>query len=104
MAAADIDLVEVARASGLRGYLHGVSATWARKLLAGFVAELERRRWTDAAQLPDADVTFQLYDPAASEPVWPGYYDGERWRYVDGTLATPTHYADMPRGPRPTEN
>ncbi|MDN4056357.1 hypothetical protein QPK32_25140 [Massilia sp. YIM B02763] len=104
-----IDLVDVARASGLRGFLHGVNATDARALLGQFVLELERRRgplverlvWKDAAELPDVDVTFQLFDPEASEPVWPGYYDGERWVYADGMPATPTHYADMPRGPAP---
>lgn len=107
--ATSVDLVDVARASGLRGFLHGMNATDARALLGQFVLELDRRRdqlaerlvWTDAAQLPDVDVTFQLYDPAASEPVWPGYYDGEQWRYADGMPATPTHYADMPRGPAP---
>ena len=107
---ASLDLVEVARASGLRRFLHGVNATFARELLAAFVAALdartdsERMTWTPVAQLPDSDITFQLYDKEASEPVWPGYYDGERWRYIDGLPATPTHYADMPHGPAPRIN
>jgi hypothetical protein len=104
---AALDLVEVARTSGLRHFLHGVNATIARELLAAFVAELDRRTiseratWTPVAKLPDSDVTLQLYDPEASEPVWPGYFDGERWRYIDGMPATPTHYADMLHGPAP---
>lgn len=104
---AALDLVEVARASGLRPFLHGVSATLARELLAAFVATLDRRNgierttWTPVAKLPDSDTTLQLHDPEASEPVWPGYYDGERWRYIDGLPAKPTHYADMLQGPAP---
>jgi hypothetical protein len=56
--------------------------------------------WIPAAELPDADSTVMLFDTAASEPVWPGYYDGERWLYADGMPAAPTHYADMLKGPR----
>lgn len=102
-----IDLLAVARASGLRYHLHGVDAPYVRELLASFVAALDRRTlservtWTPVAQLPDSDITVQLYDEAASEPVWPGYYDGERWRYIDGMPAKPTHYAEMLRGPGP---
>jgi len=100
-----IDLLEAARANGLRSY--GVSDSEACKMLAGFMREVERRRgqlserleWKDAAQLPDVDVILQLYDPDANEPVWPGYHDGERWVYADGMPAKPTHYAAMPRGP-----
>lgn len=55
--------------------------------------------WVHVATLPDADHTVQLFDPTASEPVWPGYFDGERWLYVDGVPATPTHYAPMLTGP-----
>lgn len=103
--AGSIDLLEAARANGLRTY--GVSDSEAYKMLAGFMREVERRRgplserleWKDAAQLPDVDVTFQLYDPEANEPVWPGYHDGKCWVYADGMPAKPTHYAAMPRGP-----
>jgi ribosomal protein S27AE len=55
--------------------------------------------WTPAAELPDSDTTVQLFDQAASEPVWLGYYDGARWLYIDGMPATPTHYAPMLKGP-----
>jgi hypothetical protein len=61
---AALDLVEVARTSGLRGFLHGVNAPMARELLAAFVAELDRRSaierltWTPAAKLPDSDTVL----------------------------------------------
>jgi hypothetical protein len=51
-------------------------------------------------QMPDADSTVLIFDAAASEPVWLGYLDGEIWRNVDGTVASPTRWADMPRGPQ----
>ncbi len=57
--------------------------------------------WTLAAELPDSDTTVLLFNPDASEPVWPGYHDGKYWRYADGMLTYPTHYADMPEGPTP---
>lgn len=107
---AALDLVQVARASGLRSYLHGINATLAGELLAAFVAELDKRAmserttWTPVAQLPDSDITVQLYDAEAAEPVWPGYYDGERWLYIDGMPANPSHYADMLQGPSPAAN
>lgn len=56
--------------------------------------------WTPAATLPDADATVLLFDVEANEPVWPGYYDGERWRYADGMPAKPTYYAPMLKGPK----
>lgn len=50
-------------------------------------------------RMPDSDTTVLLFDKDASEPIWPGYYDGQAWRYVDGTTATPTHWQDFPKGP-----
>lgn len=49
--------------------------------------------------MPDGDLTVQLFDEAASEPVWPGYFDGDKWLYIDGTIARPTSWAQMPAGP-----
>lgn len=49
--------------------------------------------------MPDGDITVQLFDEDADEPVWPGYYDGNDWIYVDGHIATPTRWAYMPTGP-----
>jgi hypothetical protein len=48
---------------------------------------------------PDSDTTVLLFDPAASEPVWLGYLDGDTWRFIDGMTAAPTHYCDIPKGP-----
>lgn len=59
----------------------------------------ETLTWKPASELPDSDTTVHLFDPTASEPVWPGYHNGERWLYVDGMPATPTHYSEMPGGP-----
>ncbi|KRB73480.1 Lar family restriction alleviation protein [Noviherbaspirillum sp. Root189] len=56
--------------------------------------------WTKVAdRLPDSDTTVMLFDPNANEPVWPGYLDGDMWRYADGMPAQPTHWADLPEGP-----
>jgi hypothetical protein len=55
--------------------------------------------WSPVAELPDSDMTVQLFNKDASEPVWPGYFDGNRWLYIDGIVANPTHWADMPEGP-----
>lgn len=57
--------------------------------------------WHNASTPPDADTTFLLQSPAADEPVWPGYWDGERWLWADGTEATGVvAYAELPRGGR----
>lgn len=55
--------------------------------------------WIPVSQPPDSDLTVLLKDPNASEPVWPGYLDGETWRFADGMPANPTHWSDMPGGP-----
>ncbi len=52
-----------------------------------------------ADQVPDADETVWLFDPTASEPVWPGYWDGQDWYFANGTPAAPTHFALFPHGP-----
>ena len=52
--------------------------------------------WTPVAEPPNSDTTVLLFDPAASESVWPGYMDGEMWRYADGMPAAPTHWSEMP--------
>jgi hypothetical protein len=55
--------------------------------------------WHPVATPPDSDTTVLLFDPAASEPVWLGYLDGDDWRFVDGMPAAPTHWTDIPKGP-----
>lgn len=52
-----------------------------------------------SSMLPDSDKLVWLFDSQASEPVWPGYLDGSIWRYADGVLANPTHWAEFPLGP-----
>ena len=56
-------------------------------------------RWIPVAEKPDADTTVLLFDAQANEPAWPGYLDGNIWRYADGMITNPTHWADMPGGP-----
>lgn len=56
--------------------------------------------WVPIAESrPDSDTTVLLFDCELNEPVWPGYLDGDVWRYADGMPADPTHWADMPGGP-----
>ena len=57
--------------------------------------------WNLVAVKPDSDVTVQLFDETASEPVWPGYWDDNsgQWLYIDGVPANPTHWAVFPAGP-----
>jgi hypothetical protein len=55
--------------------------------------------WKPVASLPDSDTTVLFFDSAAFEPVWMDYLDGDTWRFVDGMPATPTHWADIPKGP-----
>lgn len=50
-------------------------------------------------RMPDSDTTVMLFNKNASDPVWPGYHDGESWRYVDGMPASPTHWMEFPKGP-----
>lgn len=58
--------------------------------------------WHNAAtDLPDCDSTVLVQiDPATphSEPVWPGYLDGEQWRTAEGDPVTVVAWADMPSG------
>lgn len=62
---------------------------------------IEQVKWIPVVeQLPDSDTTVMLFDATASEPVWLGYFDGERWRYVDGIPSFPTHWAEIPSGPQ----
>jgi hypothetical protein len=55
--------------------------------------------WKPVASPPDSDTTVLLFDPAASEPAWLGYLDGDTWCFVDGMPAAPTHWAALPGGP-----
>lgn len=62
---------------------------------------LEQVKWISVSeQLPDSDTTVMLFDANANEPVWLGYFDGERWVYIDGMPAFPTHWTEIPGGPK----
>lgn len=56
--------------------------------------------WHPIAKRPDSDTAVLLFDPAASEPVWPGYLGGDTWHFVGGMAAAPTFWAEMPGGPK----
>ncbi|WP_025918320.1 DUF551 domain-containing protein [Herminiimonas sp. CN] len=63
---------------------------------------IETLTWIPVSErLPDSDITVLLFDPAANEPVWLGFWnDADNcWYYVDAEEATPTHWAEMPEGP-----
>lgn len=47
--------------------------------------------------LPDAELTVLL---ASGECIYPGYFDGMTWCYDTGGHADPTHWAEMPEGPK----
>lgn len=68
---------------------------------AAFTETLETITWipVSPATMPDGDLTVMLFNEGANEPVWPGYFDGEDWIYVDGNIAHPSHYAQMAVGP-----
>jgi hypothetical protein len=45
--------------------------------------------WYSADAPPDADQTVLVYAPKSDEPVWLGYYDGERWNSIDSVAYGP---------------
>lgn len=58
----------------------------------------------DADSMPDADITVLLHiENAVGEPVWPGYFDGERWFLADGMPVSGRviEWAGMPAGSAP---
>lgn len=60
--------------------------------------------WTAAANtLPDDDVLVLL--ALSDEEVWPGFKDGDVWRYVDATViesSSVTHWMHFPPAPTRT--
>lgn len=59
-------------------------------------------KWIPTAEyLPDSDINVITFDPTAiSEPVWPGFHDGEMWRDSSGhPLKGVTHWMDFPDPP-----
>lgn len=58
-------------------------------------------RWKDVNQeLPDADETVLVATIDNTEPVWLGYYDGERWLDAEGIPVNVSHWAPMPEAPK----
>jgi len=58
--------------------------------------------WRDVNdELPDEETTVLFFAPEYSEPVWPGWWDGEHWRHDGGGKIpkTITHWAEFPSGP-----
>jgi hypothetical protein len=49
--------------------------------------------------MPDADEAVMIYHPAADEPVWLGFFDGDDWRDVGGNLADVSHWRELPEPP-----
>jgi hypothetical protein len=58
-------------------------------------------RWRSCAvEPPDDDTTVLVYDPTASEPVWPGYKSGEDWRWAEGPrIHNPRFWCHIPTFP-----
>lgn len=54
-------------------------------------------------KMPDDDTTVLMHMPTAdSEPVWPGYFDGEQWMLPDGfePACAVEAWAHLPGGPQ----
>ena len=51
-------------------------------------------------ELPDEGTTVLIYEEHATDPVWPGYIDDGEWFFAEGAPAYPTHWAEMPEGPK----
>jgi len=57
--------------------------------------------YAPAEKLPDDDVMVLLKVKGQSEPVWPGWYDGETWVVADGFKVDPEDlllWTPMPGG------
>jgi hypothetical protein len=44
-------------------------------------------------------MTVIVHSPNEDEPVWLGYFDGERWRSVDSAPIRVTHWQPLPDPP-----
>lgn len=58
--------------------------------------------WTSVNdEFPDADLIVLMWMPdEASEPVWPGYWDGERWLSAEGDQISGVRgWTDFPKPP-----
>jgi hypothetical protein len=66
----------------------------------GMAMGTERLTWHPVRSCrPDSDMTVLVFDKSMSEPVWPGYLDGDVWRTAEGLAINPSHWCDLPGGP-----
>ena len=56
--------------------------------------------WRAYDDLPDSDTTVLVAAAGGIEPVWLGYFNGEKWVTIEGYEITVTHWADLPQGPK----
>ena len=68
----------------------------------------ESIKWKSVlCSMPDVETTVLIHMPKGPEPIWLGYYDDGGmvpcWRSVDGSMIGEivTHWAEMPKGPKP---
>lgn len=61
-------------------------------------AKREVIEWHSVAEkMPDADITVLIHAPDLDEPVWLGWFDGEKWYAVDATeVEGVADWADVP--------
>lgn len=67
-----------------------------------FAATLICGNWTLVEDgLPDSDITVLIWMPNdASEPVWLGYWDGDRWMSIEGFQVSGVYaWIDIPKPP-----
>lgn len=63
------------------------------------MTQIPTLNWHPAKARPDADMTVIVHAPSESEPVWLGYFDGKRWRSVEGVPIRVTHWTELPEPP-----
>jgi hypothetical protein len=87
---------------------HGFGKSFADACLKSDIAELLKRveslkptAWKSVAdEMPAPDTTVLIYSLGNYEPVWPGYWDGEEWRYRSERRAHEvTHWMYFPEPP-----
>lgn len=78
-------------AAGMPLFLHGESE----------VTTITELQWYGVSEcLPDDGINVLLFDAAASEPIWIGYHEDDKWYYADHSRAYPTQWSDLPEGPQ----
>ena len=57
--------------------------------------------WRPVSEPPDADLSVLIHSAEWDEPIWIGWFDGKRWYDASARVCQPTHWADLPEGPKP---